>query len=117
MTRNEVKQLLQEQILSFDEAVKQKMAYLQSDDVFAIDENIYDTNNKEQDNSLENAFNSQMVQPLKYNQPKSENDKTNNFVPQSINHSYTVEEYRKNIAAKIAALRGLSLPGDYMRKK
>ena len=117
MNRSEIKQILQEQSGTFDEAVKQKMVYLQSDDVFTIDENIYEAANNEQDNSLEDAFNSNTTQPPKYNRPEPENVASGNFVPQSINRSYTVEEYRQNIAAKIAALRGLSLPGDYMRRK
>lgn len=107
-----------------EQAVIKKLAYLQSDDIFA-DDDVLET--QDDDDSLLAAFNESIATkpvsaPL-YKQPSAKEfyQTTQNTAqpkytaqpptPQSI------EEHKQNIAARIAALRGISTPGDYLRKK
>ena len=121
MDKAEIKQLLKEQIEPMSQAVARKLAYLQSDDVFTDTTEPVSLN----DDSLMNAFSEtsspNVVPP--YTQPKAQEFYTD---PQSvITPKYadatpspnSIEEHKQNIAAKIAALRGISMPGDYLRKK
>jgi len=106
-----------------DKAVSQKLAYLQSDEVFTdgIEEET-----PQNDDSLLSAFAmpSQPASVLQYQQqPSAREVITNNkpeYRPRYIENAPTeqsIEDHKQNIAAKIAALRGISMPGDYLRNK
>lgn len=122
MDKAEIKRLLREQTEPLSQAVAKKLAYLQSDDVFT---DTADAPVSLNDESLMNAF-SETASPTvvpSYTQPKAQEFYTD---PQSvITPKYAdatpspdrIEEHKQNIAAKIAALRGISMPGDYLRKK
>lgn len=119
MDKAEIKKILKEQFEPMDNAVKRKLKYLQSDDVFTEE---YATD--ESDISLMNAFGENMISiasPL-YPQPsarefyQSSKEKTE---PKYVSEptSQSIDEHKQNIAAKIAALRGISMPGDYLKRK
>ena len=121
MDKSEIKKLLKEQVEPMDLAVGKKLAYLQSDEVFT------DTIEHVSlgDDSLMNAFSSES-KPTSiptYSQPKAQEFYTE--VKSAITPKYaeqepsssSIEERKQNIAAKIAALRGISMPGDYLHKK
>lgn len=120
MDKPEIKKLLREQVIPMSEAVANKLAYLQSDDVFT------DTSQTTQnDDSLLNAFmeSGQPVSVPAYNQPNVEEFYQNlQSTPQPTYSERTptqetIERHKQNIAAKIAALRGMSMPGDYLHQK
>lgn len=121
MDKAEIKQLLKEQVEPLSQAVAKKLAYLQSDDVFTETIEHVSLN----DDSLMNAF-SETSSPTEipaYTQPKAQEfytDSQNLTQPKYVVREPTqdsIEEHTKSIAAKIAALRGISMPGDYLRKK
>ena len=121
MDRAEIKQLLKDQAEPLSQAVAKKLAYLQSDDVFTDTEEPTSLN----DDSLMNAF-AETTAPTEipaYTQPKAREfyiDPQTVAKPKyadSEPSDRSMEEHQQNIAAKIAALRGISLPGDYLRKK
>ena len=115
MNRQYLKQTLKDQVVPFDLAVKNKLAYLNSDDVFKNDEN----NAIEMpDSKIEDAFdafykdNNDYVSP----EPKNLNIAHSNMTSTQENQQSIQNNYQ-SISAKIAALRGISLPGDYLHKK
>ena len=122
MDKAEIKRLLREQTEPLSQAVTKKLAYLQSDDVFTDTANAPVSLN---DNSLMNAF-SETASPTAvpaYTQPKAQDfyaGLQSATAPQYADaqpSQDSIEEHKQNIAAKIAALRGISMPGDYLRKK
>lgn len=121
MDKPEVKKLLREQVEPMNQAVAKKLAYLQSDDVFTEPT----AQVSQDDNSLLEAF-SGSAQPASissYGQMSAKEFYQNQqSVPQpkylgDTPTQNTIEEHKQNIAAKIAALRGISMPGDYLRQK
>jgi hypothetical protein len=124
MDRAELKHTLHEQFVPFEQAVANKLEYLQGDNVFAVDEEPINQISEIGDDSLEKAFNMTLgladvpiykdltVQDVKKMQvaPQPQN------LPESPNQD-NIAAQKQNIAAKIAALRGISMPGDYLRKK
>lgn len=117
MDRAELKNTLQKQSEPLDAAVQKKLVYLQSDDVFEMDAQAgYDAGF---DDSLENAF-AQTMKPqpiMDYSEPSTEETDRMAQYPDSKPKLENVSEHTQNMAARIAALRGISLPGDYIRKK
>lgn len=120
MDKEELKQILHEQFEPLAAAVEKKLAYLQSDNVFSdeiygAEENAADMVG---DNSLMNAFGAvQNTSPVPY-QASLATD-----APMSAEHAEiqrnkeNIDERRQNIAARIASLRGISMPGDYILRK
>ena len=98
MDRKVLKQNLHEQVVPMAEAVQKKLAYLNSDDVFMNKEET-----SENFTDLLMAQNKAMV-AQKRTEPTNTADK--------------VAMHKQNLAAKIAALRGISnMPGDYLNRK
>lgn len=121
MDKSEIKRLLKEQVEPLNDAVKKKLEYLQSDDVFMEDGAIV----MQGDNSLMDAFSESMpsVKAPAYVQPSvrevyqaSQTTPEPQYISQPPT-SQSINEHKQNIAARIAALRGMSMPGDYLRKK
>ena len=121
MDKPEVKRLLREQTEPMDRAVSKKLARLQSDDVFTEDASQI----PQVDNSLLNAF-SETRKPTSvptYSQPNAKDfyqnlqSKPEPKYAEMTPTQQTIEQHKQNIAAKIAALRGISMPGDYLRQK
>ena len=101
MDRNILKKTLQEQVIPMAEAVKNKLAYLQGDDVFL---------NSDEQHSEPLFTDLLMTQ----GQPKKISSKT--VEPQ--NTADKVAVHKQSVAAKIAALRGVStMPGEYLNRK
>ncbi len=101
MDRNILKKTLQEQVIPMAEAVKNKLAYLQGDDVFSVP-------NQQQ---TEVHFTDLLMMQ---GQPKKISSKT--VEPQ--NTADKVAVHKQSVAAKIAALRGVStMPGEYLNRK
>lgn len=94
-------QILREQAVSMDTAVAKKLSFLQSDEAF---ENNYLQNVKY--DGYREAFNN--GEKPKIPLSKSVNQPT----CQHLN-----DEHKQNISARLAALRGLSMPGDYITKR
>ena len=123
MDKAELKRTLHEQFVPFDMAVQNKLEYLQSDDVFNVNDYAAYNDNSAGDDSLENAFGSMYVAPTPpvYQAPAPEEVKRMQEAPQptyagnSAPTQSSISEHKQNIAAKIAALRGISMPGDYLR--
>lgn len=124
MDRQLIKNTLKEQAEPMSQAVAKKLAYLQSDDVFVEEGNEIST--PREDDSLLAAF-SETVQPANiptYNQPTAEElNKTSVSTatqPRYVSQAPTeqsISNHKQNLAARIAALRGISSPGDYLRRK
>ncbi|MBR1841043.1 MAG: hypothetical protein IJ778_02825 [Alphaproteobacteria bacterium] len=124
MHREELKQTLVNQFEPMNDAVQKKLAYLQSDDVFAdYDENAYSQYSSSENMSVEDAFTAFVDNRV---------DNKNEETPRALNNgaykpvssikveqatAETIQSHKQNIAAKIAALRGISSPGDYLDKK
>ncbi len=124
MDRNELKQTLHEQFTPMDEAVQKKLDYLQSDDVFtdnpyAQEEDTSDEIGLE-DDSLMSAFGAtvnsaaprapQQTQMSGYHpQPAAASPQQQTAQPSASGS--------QSMAARIAALRGISMPGDYIKRK
>ncbi|MBR1600488.1 MAG: hypothetical protein IJ677_02795 [Alphaproteobacteria bacterium] len=120
MNKSEVKRLLKEQAEPMKEAIRRKLEYLQSDDVFTEK----GENAAKDDNSLMEAFSEVELNVVpSYTQPSArELYQLDQTTPQPQYASQpptpqSIDEHKQNIAAKIAALRGISMPGDYLRKK
>ncbi len=126
MDKTELKQTLITQFVPLDEAAQKKLNYLQSEDVFTDNQYVLqeDTNEEigNKDDSLMNAFvataNSaaprapQQPQISEYHyQPAAASPQQQTHQP-SANASGS-----RSIAARIAALRGISMPGDYLKRK
>ncbi|MBQ9270834.1 MAG: hypothetical protein IJ218_01020 [Alphaproteobacteria bacterium] len=125
MDKAELKQILRAQIEPLDIAAKRKLAYLQSDDVFTDTPETYESiTDSLTDTSLADAFASTIsAHPEPAYQPQTQayrNNANTHKVPQyatSNPSAETIASHKQNIAAKIAALRGISMPGDYLSKK
>ena len=101
MDRSILKKTLHEQATPMAEAVKNNLAYLQSDDVFL---------NSDEQHSEPLFTDLLMTQgqpkkmPTKPVEPQSTADK--------------IATHKQSVAAKIAALRGVStMPGEYLNRK
>lgn len=123
MNREELKRVLAEQFEPMNDAVQKKLAYLQSDDVFTdYDENEYAQYSSAENMSVEDAFSTLMDNQSGYQEaetPRALNNGTYKPVASINVETATMENikaHKQNIAAKIAALRGISLPGDYLDK-
>ncbi len=123
MDNTEIKRILREQVEPLDRAVSKKLAYLQSDEVFTDD--MAEEQIPQNDDSLLSAFSmtSQPAPVPQYKHPEIKevvNNTQTNYRPRYIEKeptSQSIEDHQQNIAAKIAALRGISMPGDYLRNK
>lgn len=128
MDSNFLKKTLHEQTEPLDIAVQKKLAYLKSDDVFTletnsyIDDSVYDGAD-DNDMSIEDAFatfasaqphNTADTKPAGLNKIAS---KPLNEIKEEQATAETINAHKQNIAARIAALRGISMPGDYILKK
>ena len=120
MNKSEIKRILIEQTEPMDTAVERKLAYLRSDDFAGDTEQLLQS-----DDSLLNAFSIKINKPnvLKYEQPSIRELHQNTlskpepkYVTQGPTEE-TIQEHKQNLAARIAALRGISSPGDYLRRK
>lgn len=122
MDKFELKELLKAQTEPMAQAVEKKLAYLRSDEVFTDEEF---QQNSQNDNSLLDAFSEATATPYihQYQQPTAKeiasNARNGMFARQIENEDFeqNIEKHNQNIAAKIAALRGISMPGDYLRNK
>ena len=113
MDKDELKKILHEQFEPIELAAKRKLMYLQSDNVFLDAANEEDTEEKPvTDSSLEDAFSYfSAPQPVSaYEEPKETGDNT-------MRDMSGIRERKQNIAARIAAIKGLSMPGDYLSNK
>ncbi|MBQ7632525.1 MAG: hypothetical protein IJS88_00220 [Alphaproteobacteria bacterium] len=126
MDKTELKQTLITQFIPLDEAAQKKLDYLQSDDVFTDNQYVLEEDtNKEignKDDSLMNAFAATVnsVAPHTQHQPQISEyhpqPATSSSQQQTNQPSATASDSR-SIAARIAALRGISMPGDYLKRK
>lgn len=131
MDKQEIKELMHMQASSFNEDVASKLEYLKGDDVFQE----YETDNSGNDNlnkELEEALfsesyskhkSAETVQFISPEVPQtshfSQNIKVQTEVsPQAVpqNQSQAISSSKQRVAEKIAALRGISLAGDYIRR-
>ncbi|MBR6356182.1 MAG: hypothetical protein IKR92_04940 [Alphaproteobacteria bacterium] len=124
MDKSELKQTLHDQFVPLEKAVENKLNYLQSDDVFNTENYAAYTDNLGEDDSLENAFNAAVSAPAKpmYQAPSPEEMRQMQQAPQPSYAEGTptqdsISSHKQNMAARIAALRGISMPGDYLRGK
>lgn len=103
MDRETLKRILIEQAIPLDEAVRQKINYLLSDDVFAP---APEPQAVDDDMSFTDAFGDVAPSPRTINRPISpEQEKAASFA-----------EHKQSMAEKIAALRGISdVSAMYMR--
>ena len=120
MDKNELKRVLHEQFAPIAEAVQRKLAYLQSEDVFTDNpypfESDGDSNND--DSALMSAFGGTSNIAPSTPAPSSATPRTIS-IPSAGNSEPAAPAQPQNMAARIAALRGISMPGDYLshRKK
>lgn len=122
MDRAELKKTLHEQFEPLETAVQKKLEYLQSDNVFSVD--AYTGNDdfgSMEDDSLANAFGSTMsaqTAPVYQNHIQETMQQIQSVSqPKYASETPTassIATHKQNIAAKIAALRGISMPGDYL---
>ncbi len=122
MDKTELKQTLRSQFIPMSEAVQNKLNYLMGDNVFLSEDFISD------DTSLEDAFNMQTSTDKEFNIEEAfnseatvSNTKITELTEKIHNNQHATnvpfEERKKSVAAKIAALRGIAMPGDYLNKK
>ena len=133
MNRQELKQTLKNQALSFDVDVQKKLLYLQGDNVSSEDEEIPSYVPAEDDfleafvdepdspvSSLKSA--NSYFQSFEYNNLR-EKALHNQYVtdeddyPQATRQKSEYQDRKRSFAERIAALRGVSLPGDYLRHR
>jgi len=138
MDKQELKKTLREQCAPFAESVRKKIEYLQGDDVFLAEE---DNLQEEKDLSLEEAFDMAMLsepsmtsfedplsgalmRPSVSERPLTSPSMPDFHLSPSTESSgdiaarqQNIQERKQNIAAKIAALRGISVPSAYINKK
>lgn len=123
MDRNELKQTLREQFAPMDEAVQKKLDYLQSDDVFTDNPYMQDDGGDELgDDSLMSAFgatgNSAAPQVIQQQPIAGYTPLPAAAAPQpSAGQTPAASGSSQSMAARIAALRGISMPGDYIKRK
>lgn len=126
MDKSELKRVLHNQFEPLERAAMSKLSYLQSDDVFSADSySAYaELDSFGSDDSLENAFNETLSPPTPpmYQAPAPEEIQHIKQAPQPSYAGATpspdsIATHKQNMAAKIAALRGISMPGDYLRTK
>ena len=122
MDREELKQTLYDQFEPLEVAVQKKLEYLQGDDVFSIDNYAeYSDGALSEDDSLTNAFNT-TISPQSAPMYQNQVQETMREIQSTSQPRYAAEQptadsiasHKQNIAAKIAALRGISMPGDYI---
>lgn len=123
MDKKELKRTLAEQFVPYDDAVQDKLEYLQSDNVFASPGNMED----ESDLSLEDAFGgaSPVSSRVQKNRPSADyvedEDDDEDYDDEGDDEDYDDDDQPKkplSMAEKIATLRGISaMPGDYIKNK
>ncbi len=124
MDRNELKNTLHEQFAPMDEAVQKKLDYLQSDDVFTDNPYMPEDNENEAiagGDSLMSAFgatgNSAAPRTMKQPPIAGYTPSPAAAPQQSSAGQTTTASSSQSMAARIAALRGISMPGDYIKRK
>lgn len=127
MDKKELKQALIDQFVPYDEAVQDKLDYLQSDDVFSSPGVMEEDETDEL--SLENAFGDEVNSTPRRRASRRHQEDYDDEDYDDEDYDEDDEDYddededscpRKpqTMAEKIAALRGISaMPGDYIRKK
>lgn len=101
MDRQQIKNILKTQAKQMPQAVADKLAYLKGNEVFA----------PSYDESLLNAFAFTTTNRSQISTPQRRSvDETDRGLS-------TTDSKKQNIAAKIAALRGMSSAGGYLRRK
>lgn len=117
MDKNELKRVLHEQFAPIAEAVQRKLEYLQSEDVFTDNpypfESDGDSNND--DSALMSAFGGTSNAAPSGPAPSAVAPRPTNV--SSANSEPAAPAQSQNMAARIAALRGISMPGDYLSHK
>lgn len=109
MDKNELKRVLHEQFAPIAEAVQRKLAYLQSEDVFTDNpypfESDGDSNND--DSALMSAFGG--TSNIAPSVPSAATPRAIS-IPSAGNSEPAAPAQPQNMAARIAALRGISMP-------
>ncbi|MEE6207911.1 MAG: hypothetical protein VZR95_07655 [Alphaproteobacteria bacterium] len=117
-----LRRTLHEQCEPLDLAVQKKLEYLKSDDVFSL-ENYTEEKPVETEMSVEDAFaafTSAQPNNIAEKKPAGLNSVASKpFIEIKVEEATaeTINTHKQNIAARIAALRGISMPGDYALKK
>lgn len=125
MDKKELKQALIDQFVPYDEAVQDKLDYLQSDDVFSSPGVMEEDETDEL--SLEDAFGDEVNSGSRRASHRHQEDYDDEDYDDE-DYDEDDEDYDEDedsrprkpqtMAEKIAALRGISaMPGDYIRKK
>lgn len=122
MDRNELKNTLHEQFAPMDEAVQKKLEYLQSDDVFTDNPYMQDDGGDDLGgDSLMSAFGAtgNSAAPKIEKQPPiaGYTPSPAAAAPQQPAAQSPTASSSQSMAARIAALRGISMPGDYLKRK
>ena len=123
MNNIEIKQILKKQAASFNEDVQKKLRYLRGEDVFVSDFYHYDFSALAEDELL-SAFLHSSDSKSVFSEVDSRSIGTHDQDAYSVKKQETSllkreDDYlrrKKQIASRIAALRGTSLPGEYLRK-
>lgn len=122
-----LKKTLYDQFEPLDVAVQKKLDYLNSDDVFAIETNSFDDlTDEEQNLSIEDAFSAfasaqphntvDTVSPGLNRVPTRPTTSATSAQSTQPTEEKTVDTSKQSLAARIAALRGISMSGDYLKK-
>lgn len=126
MADSRLKELMKEQIATISEDVQKKLEYLRSGELFKYNYYKIDIYRQKlqfgQDNDLLNAFVGGSPAVSKQNDEDSfanafaQNCTQNTTSPQQPISNMTMQERIKRLNSKLSALRGVSMPGDYLRK-
>ena len=112
MDRDFLKKMLHDQMEPLDIAVKNKLQYLESDEVFTDSPNVAYTGSFS-DSDIDTMFSDAFSSTLEKASGLQPDD-----APTRISDGTTAHVSRHQIIAdKIAALRGISVDSDYLRKK
>lgn len=118
MDKVELKKILHEQFAPMAEAVKRKLEYLQSEDVFTDNPYYPFENDSEGDSELLSAFGGTTnVQPISPAPSPAPAGAPRTLSVSPAGQSGAAPAQPQNMAARIAALRGISMPGDYLAHK
>ena len=139
MVSPKLKELLRNQIVTIEDDVRKKMEYLKSGEMFSYNYykiDIYrqklnfkqddallnafigntDTSSTNMENSFAQAFMSTSQQKTQTQLPEKSFIRPAAQPGQKPTENLSTKEKMLSLNAKLAALRGLSMPGDYLRK-
>lgn len=118
MDKVELKKVLHEQFAPMTEAVQRKLEYLQSEEVFTDNPYYPFENDNEGDSELLSAFGGNTnVQPPRPAQSPAPAASPRAIPVSPAGQSAAAPAQPQNMAARIAALRGISMPGDYLARQ